>query len=250
MTTKAGSGHPGPSFSIVEILTALYFSEMRFRAEAPGWEERDRFVLSKGHAAPALYAALIEKGVFPIESLEKFRRKGSPFQGHPDAKAAGVEATSGSLGTGLSQAAGIALGAKKRKSGVHVFAVIGDGECDEGQIWEAAMFASHHKLDNLIVFLDHNHDQFEGTIEEVLNLAPLEDKWKSFGWEVFKLGGHDFTQILSYLKESKSLTGKPKIAIAETKKGYGVSFMEGNHDFHARSLSNKETEKALKELLD
>lgn len=248
MTTIAGSGHPGPSFSIVEILTALYFSEMQLRPDDPEWNDRDRFVLSKGHAAPALYAVLIEKGIFPHESLEKFRRKGSPFQGHPDAKAAGVEATSGSLGTGLSQAVGMALGAKKRKSSIRVFAVIGDGECDEGQIWEAALFASHHKLDNLTVFLDHNHDQFEGTIEEVLDLAPLEDKWISFGWEVFKLDGHDFTQILNYFKESKSRAGKPKIAIAETKKGYGVSFMEGNHDYHARSLSSKEAEKALKEL--
>lgn len=248
MTTAAGSGHPGPAFSIVEMVTVLFFSEMRMKVEDPDWEDRDRFVLSKGHAAPALYAALCEKGMYSQEEILKLRKIGSPLQGHPDAKMKGVEATSGSLGTGLSQAVGMAMGAKMLGKDIRVYAIIGDGECDEGQIWEAALSAAHFKLDNLYVFLDHNHDQAEGSIEKVMGLEPLKEKWLSFGWQTWEINGHDFQQIFGFLAQVKSQTGAPKIAIAETQKGYGVSFMAGKHEYHARALTSDETKKALSEL--
>ncbi len=248
MISSAGSGHPGPAFSIVEIITTLYFREMRYRPDAPNWVDRDRFVLSKGHAAPALYAALYEKGFFSEEDMLQLRKIGSPLQGHPDAKMVGVEATSGSLGTGLSQAVGMALGAKRLGSEIRVYAIIGDGECDEGQIWEAALSAAHFKLDNLYVFLDYNHDQYEGSTEKVMGLEPLKEKWDSFGWQTWEIDGHDFQQIFDFLEQSKSQTGAPKIAIAETLKGYGVSFMAGKHEYHARALTDEETQRALSEL--
>ena len=248
MTSLAGSGHPGPSFSIVEILTTLYFWKMNIRRNEPDWEDRDRFVLSKGHAAPALYATLIEKGIYDPGEIFNFRKIGSPFQGHPDGKNPGIDATTGSLGIGLSQAVGMALGAKQKSANFKIYALLGDGECDEGQIWEAALFAHHHKLDNLVVFLDHNGDQFEGKVEEVMSLSPLLQKWEAFGWEVHQFKGHEFKQIINFLNQATNQNGKPKIGIAETKKGYGVTFMEGNHTFHARSLTEEETERALAEL--
>ena len=248
MIHNAGSGHPGPTFSIVEILAYLFFHQMRIDPQKPDWSDRDRFVLSKGHGAPALYAALYERGFFSEKVMLSLRQIGSPLQGHPIAKMHGVDATTGSLGIGLSQAVGMALGARMLKSDIKVFAVIGDGECDEGQIWEAALFASHHKLDNLYVFIDNNKDQYEGPVCEVLNLEPLDSKWKSFGWHVEKIDGHDFKAIDNFVVESSSFEFLPHIAVAQTKKGYGVSFMDGNPDFHARDLNNEEFKQAIKEL--
>lgn len=248
MTSSAGSGHPGPSFSILEIIAYLFFSEMRLKVNQPDWEDRDRFVLSKGHAAPALYAALHEKGLYSSAEMMRMRQLGCAMQGHPDSKMAGVDASSGSLGTGLSQAVGMALGAKMLNKDTRIFALIGDGECDEGQIWEAALSAAHFKLDNLYVFLDNNNDQFEGPVEQVMGLAPLKEKWLSFGWAAWDINGHDFVQIADYMEKAKNVARKPKIAIAQTKKGYGVSFMEGENEFHARSLTRDELQKALDEL--
>jgi len=250
MTSLAGSGHPGPSFSIVEILTVLYFCKIRFNPDNPNWEKRDRFVLSKGHAAPALYATLIELGVYAPDEIKHFRKIGGPFQGHPDGKAPGIEATTGSLGIGLSQAVGMALGAKRKSLDLMVYGLIGDGECNEGQIWEAALFAKHHNLDNLVVFIDHNGDQFEGLTKEVLDISPLGAKWEAFGWEVSTFNGHDFSEIRNFLESIDSHNGKPKLGIAKTKKGYGVSFMEDNHEYHAKALNPEETKRALHELRD
>ena len=248
MIHAAGSGHPGPTFSIVEILAYLFFQQMRIDPHNPDWSGRDRFVLSKGHASPALYAAMYEKGFFSEKVMLSLRQIGSPLQGHPSAKMDGVDATTGSLGIGLSQAVGMALGARMLKSDIKVFAIIGDGECDEGQIWEAALFASHHQLDNLYVFIDNNKDQYEGKVCEVLNLEPLDLKWKSFGWHTVRINGHDFEAIANFIEESNSCDLLPHIAVAQTKKGYGVSFMEGNPDFHARALNNEEFDQAIQEL--
>ncbi len=248
MTTQAGSGHPGPAFSIVEILAALYFHEMKIDPKRSKWMKRDRIVLSKGHAAPALYAALYERGFFSEETLLNLRKMDYPLQGHPSAKTVGVDATSGSLGTGLSQAVGMALGARMHQMPVRVYCIIGDGECDEGQIWEAALSAAHFKINNLIVFLDKNNDQFEGRTCQVLNLEPLKDKWEAFGWRVREINGHKFEDIINFLDESHSIVNQPSIAIANTYKGYGVSFMQGNHDYHARALNPDEVISALHEL--
>jgi transketolase len=252
MTTAAGSGHPGPAFSIVEILAALYNSEMRVDPKQPDWPERDRFALSKGHSAPALYAALYEAGFMSEATMLSLRQIGSPLQGHPDAKMAGVDATTGSLGLGLSQAAGMALGAKMRAkmqdSSCRAYALVGDGECDEGQIWEAALAAAHFKLDNLVAFVDHNKYQFEGPVEQVMELSPLADKWRAFGWRVEEINGHDFSDILGFLSRSRESIGQPSMAVAHTIKGYGVSFMAGTQTYHARSLTLEESENALAEL--
>ncbi len=248
MTDAAGSGHPGPAFSIVDMVATLYFSEMRYDPQNPNWLDRDRFVLSKGHSAPGLYAALYEAGFFSEEVMLSLRRPGSPLQGHPDAKMDGIDATSGSLGTGFSQALGMAMGAKMRGSASRVYALLGDGECDEGQIWEAALAAPHFKLDNLTVFIDFNKDQFEAPVSEVMNLEPLADKWFTFGWRVEEINGHDFYDILGFLERSRQCRDKPSIAIAHTLKGYGVSFMSGNHAYHARALKPEESQAALAEL--
>ena len=248
MIDRAGSGHPGPSFSIVEILAYLYFIEMRLDPVHPDRPDRDRFVLSKGHAAPALYAALYEKGYFSEEAMLALRKVDSPLQGHPSSKMAGVDATTGSLGIGFSQAVGMALGAKLQGSDIRVYALIGDGECDEGQIWEAALSASHHKLDNLVVFIDHNKDQYEGLVCEILGLDPLPDKWKDFGWDTSEIDGHDFESISGFLHSKDAVPGKPRVAICNTFKGYGVSFMKGNHAYHGRALTQEEYELATAEL--
>ncbi|RPJ72189.1 MAG: transketolase, partial [Alphaproteobacteria bacterium] len=240
--------HPGPAFSIVEIMAFLYFHQLRLDAKNPKWEERDRIVLSKGHASPTLYAAMYEKGFFDENVMLSLRKMGSLLQGHPSSKMPGVDATTGSLGLGLSQAVGMAIGAKILKSNIKVFAIIGDGECDEGQIWEAALFASHHELDNLFVFLDNNKDQYEGQVCDVLNLEPLDQKWMSFGWDVEAIDGHDFEAIDNFVTSSGKRKGKPHIAIADTQKGNGVSFMEGNSEYHARALNEDEFNRAIKEL--
>jgi len=248
MIDAAGSGHPGPTFSIVEILAFLYFQKMRIDPDNPDKPSRDRFVLSKGHASPALYAALYEKGYFSKEDMLSLRKINSPLQGHPSAKMSGVDATTGSLGIGLSQALGMALGAKIQKSNTKIFALIGDGECDEGQIWEAALFASHNALDNLYVFIDSNKDQYEGHVCDVINLEPLDKKWISFGWHTMNIDGHSFSEIDKFFKECDEYPYFPHIAVAHTHKGYGVSFMDNNPTYHARALNADEMTKALKEL--
>jgi transketolase len=248
MTTQAGSGHPGPSLSIADLVTALYFREMRYDPAHPEWMERDRFVLSKGHAAPALYAALIEAGFVAPEALFHFRQVEGLLQGHPCVKTPGVDASSGSLGLGLSVACGMALGAKMAASPARVYAIIGDGESDEGQIWEAGLFAAHHHLDNLTVFTDRNMYQYDGPTSDILELEPLAAKWRSFGWSVQEIDGHDFSQILSALDKARQSAGQPHMILAHTIKGKGVSFMEGNQAFHATAPTREEAQRALEEL--
>ncbi|MGQ9631620.1 MAG: transketolase [bacterium] len=249
MITKAGSGHPGGSLSAVDILTALYFKIMRLDPKNPAWEDRDRFVLSKGHAAPALYATLAERGFFPLDWLETFSADGSRLQKHPDMKLVpGIEISTGALGQGLSVAIGIALDGRLRKKDYRVYAMIGDGESDEGQIWEAAMAAAHFKVDNLIAFLDYNRLQVDGTTFEIMNLEPIEDKWRAFGWNVATIDGHDIGQILSATESAWGVRGKPSMIIAKTVKGKGVSFIENKVEWHANAFSPEEGEVAVKEL--
>ncbi len=249
MVYNAGSGHPGGSLSATDILVALYFHIMKYDAKNPKWEDRDRFVLSKGHAAPALYAVLAEKGVFPVEELLTLRKIGSRLQGHPDMrKLPGIEASTGSLGQGLSIANGMALAARLDRKLYNVYAMLGDGEIEEGQIWEAAMFASHNKLDNLIVFLDRNKLQIDGETETVMSIEPIADKWKAFGWEVREINGHNFNEITEAVEWAKTVKGKPVMIIAHTVKGKGVSFMEGAVHFHGKPPNDEEYEIAIKEL--
>ncbi len=249
MTAKAGSGHPGGSLSAADIVTALFFRILRLRHAEPRWAERDRFILSKGHAAPLLYAALAESGYFPVEELSTLRKLGSRLQGHTDRTSTpGVEMSSGSLGQGLSFGIGTALAARLNSQGYRVYVLLGDGECDEGQVWEAAMAASHFKLDNLVAVIDHNEQQIDGWNREVMNLEPLGERWRSFGWLVIEIDGHDFGQILSAFERAKLIKGQPTMIIAHTIKGKGVSFMENNLEFHGRATTPEETERALKEL--
>jgi transketolase len=249
MTTHAGSGHVTSAFSAAEIVAALYFAEMHYDPKNMDDPDRDRFILSKGHAAPILYAALHEAGVFDKETVMSLRRPGSPLQGHPWGRAPGVDATTGSLGIGLSQAIGRALGARMRGRPGRIYAMISDGECDEGETWEAALAAAHFETDNLCVFLDRNNAQVDGPTDEVMNLEPLTDKWKAFGWRVEEIDGHDFSEILDYMQRSREHKGRPSIAIARTKKGCGVSFVElGNRYRHASVLDPEAAKKAIAEL--
>ena len=249
MVYAAGSGHPGGSLSATDIIVALYFKLMNYDPENPKWEDRDRFVLSKGHAAPALYATLAELGLFPVEELLTLRKVGSRLQGHPDMrKLPGIEASTGSLGQGLSIANGMALSAKLDRKLYHVFAMLGDGEVEEGQVWEAAMFASHYKLDNLIAFLDRNRLQIDGETEQVMSIEPIMDKWKAFGWEVREINGHDFKEIADAVEWAKDVKGKPAMIIAHTVKGKGVSFMEGSVHFHGKPPNDEEYRIALQDL--
>lgn len=249
MICEAKSGHPGGSLSIADILSVLYFSEMNVDANEPKKEGRDRFVLSKGHAAPALYAALAEKGYFPKEELMTLRKFGSRLQGHPDMKKlTGIEISTGSLGQGLSVANGMALNAKIFKEDYRVYAILGDGEVQEGQIWEAAMTAAHYKLDNLCVFLDSNNLQIDGNVDEIMNVNPLPEKWEAFGWNVIKINGHNYEEILSALDKAREFKGKPTMIVATTVKGKGVSFMENVCGFHGVAPTIEERDKALAEL--
>ena len=249
MTHAAKSGHPGGSLSSVEILTALYFAIMRIDPERPDWEDRDRFVLSKGHASPALYAALALRGYFPENALFEFRRIDSMLQGHPDMKSTpGVEMSSGSLGLGFSAACGMALAARLDKRDCRVYTLIGDGEAQEGIIWEASMAAAHYRLDNLTAFLDHNGLQIDGPNEEVMTVEPLAAKWKAFGWEVLQVDGHSFEQIMDAVAKAKATKGRPTIIIAKTTKGKGVSFMENAAEWHGKAPGDQEKDAALKEL--
>ncbi|RPF46837.1 transketolase [Thermodesulfitimonas autotrophica] len=248
MLTAAGSGHPGGSLSAVEILTALYFQVLRVDPRQPDDPERDRFILSKGHACPALYATLAERGFFPLSWLEDLRRLGSPLQGHPDMrKVPGVEMSTGSLGQGLSVGVGMALAGRLRESGYRVYVLLGDGECQEGQVWEAAMAAAHYRLRNLVAIVDRNGLQIDGPTEEVLALEPLADKWKAFGWSVITVNGHDFGELLSAF-ESVGYARRPTAIIARTVKGKGVSFMENQVDWHGKAPNREQGEQALKEL--
>jgi len=249
MTATAGSGHPGGSLSAVEIVTALFFRALRHRPSEPQWVERDRFILSKGHAAPLLYAALAESGYFPVEELASLRKLGSRLQGHTDrTRTPGVEMSSGSLGQGLSFGIGTALAARLNSQSYRVYVLLGGGECDEGQVWEAAMAAAHFKLDNLVAIVDHNKQQIDGWNFEVMNLEPLPDKWRSFGWEVVEVDGHDFSQILAAFQKSQQTKGQPTVIIAHTVKGKGVSFMENNLQFHGKAPTPEQAERALEEL--
>lgn len=249
MLTESKSGHPGGSLSACEILTALYFKEMNIDPKNPKWEDRDRFILSKGHGAPVLYAALARKGYFPREELMNLRKINSMLQGHPDMKGTpGVDMSTGSLGQGTAAANGMAVAGKLDNKDYRVYALIGDGECQEGIVWEAAMFAAHHKLDNLIVFLDHNGLQIDGRNEEVMNIEPIDEKFKAFGWNVITIDGHDFEEIFEALEEAKKTTGKPTMIIANTIKGKGVSFMENQVGWHGKAPNSEESAKALSEL--
>ncbi|KXS40810.1 MULTISPECIES: transketolase [unclassified Candidatus Frackibacter] len=249
MVGAAGSGHPGGSLSATDIVTALYFKEMNLDPHNPDWDERDRFILSKGHAAPVLYAALAEKGYFPKEELQTLRRLDSHLQGHPDMKKTpGVDMTTGSLGQGISAAVGMALAGKLDQKDYRVFTMLGDGEIEEGQVWEAAMSAGHHKLDNLIGFVDNNRLQLVGKTEEILDVHPVGEKFEAFGWHVIEIDGHDMKEILKALDEAKEVQDKPIMVVANTVKGKGVSFMEGEAGWHGNAPNEEELKKALAEL--
>ena len=243
------SGHPGGSLSAVEILTSLYFDEMNVDARSPKMEDRDRFVLSKGHAAPVLYATLAEKGYFDKKELNSLRKMGAMLQGHPDMKGTpGVEMSTGSLGQGFSVACGMAMASKLDNAPWRVYTLLGDGEVQEGIVWEAAMSAAHYKLDNLVAFLDYNGLQIDGEVEKVMNIGPIMDKFKSFGWNVIEIDDHDFDQIFAALDMARETVGKPTMIIAKTVKGKGVSFMENNASWHGTAPTDSDLEKALAEL--
>ncbi len=248
-TNEAGSGHPGGSLSATDVLTTLYFEIMDVRPEEPEWPKRDRFVLSKGHAAPALYGVLAERGFFPVDELMTLRKLGSRLQGHPDMrKTPGVDASTGSLGQGLSIAAGMALAAKIDRESYRIFCVCGDGEVQSGQIWEAAMFASQNKLDNLIVFLDRNNLQIDGSTKDVMSIEPIVSKWNSFGWHVLEINGHDMDEIVDAVNKAEEVHGQPSIIISHTVKGKGVPFMEGSLAFHGKAADDEQLQTALKAL--
>jgi len=248
MIAEAGSGHPGGSLSAVEILISLYFCKMRHRPDDPTWSLRDRFIMSKGHASPALYVTLANRGYFPKEELKTFRKLGSRLQGHVHVGVPGVELSTGSLGQGLSVANGIALGAKMRKAGFKVYCLLGDGEIQEGQVWEAAMTAPHHRLDNICAILDYNKVQENGPVAAIKGEEPLGDKWRSFGWHVVEVDGHNFEELLRALDEFSKVEGKPTFIIAHTVKGKGVSFMEGQAAWHGKAPSREQLRQALEEL--
>ena len=250
-TYQAGSGHPGGSLSSADVLTYLYFNELNVRPDEPAYEDRDRFVLSKGHAAPALYSVLAQRGFFPVEELKTLRKIDSRLQGHPDMhKTPGVEISTGSLGIGLSNACGMALAAKLQNKDYRVFAVTGDGELQEGQIWEAAMFASHYKLDNLIVYVDANGLQIDGRTGDVMSVEPIDKRFEAFGWNVQRINGHDFEEIEKATENAKAVKGQPCAIICNTVKGKGVSFMEDKAGWHGVAPKKDEYEQAVKELTE
>jgi len=249
MVAAAGSGHPGGSLSSAEILAALYFHKLRHDPKNPSWAERDRFVLSKGHAAPILYAALAEAGYFPLNDLERLRKLDSHLQGHPDqTRTPGVEVSAGSLGQGFSFAQGVALAGKISGASYHVYALIGDGEMDEGQIWEAALFAAHHKLDNLTGIVDVNGLQNDYYVKDILVTEPIVDKWRAFGWHVIDIDGHDVSAIVDSLDEATETAGRPTMIVCRTVKGKGVSFMENNPEWHGKAPNSEQRAQALAEL--
>lgn len=249
MVGAAGCGHPGGSLSSADIVAALYFNVMRQDPKDPQNPDRDRFVLSKGHASPVLYAALANAGYFPKEELKTFRSINSRIQGHPDRKKTpGVDFSTGSLGQGLSGAVGMALAGKLDKKDYRVFCIIGDGESEEGQIWEAGMTAAHYNLDNLTVFTDQNGLQIDGLNKDIMNVESLADKWRAFNWNVIEIDGHNFEQILDALSDDKKVAGKPRMIVAKTIKGKGVSFMEDACEWHGKAPNDAQVKQALCEL--
>jgi len=248
MINAAGSGHPGGSLSAVDIIVSLYFSKMNHSPSHKPEDKRDRFVLSKGHAAPALYAVLAECGYFDKSELLTLRKEGSVLSGHAYAATPGVEVTAGSLGQGLSQANGLALANRLNGDDSNVYCIIGDGEMQEGQIWEAAMTAAHYKLGSVITFLDNNGLQIDGSLDAIMNIKPAAEKWRAFGWHVQEIDGHDFTQILNAVDNAKKETEKPSMIVAKTVKGKGVSFMENQVKWHGTAPSDEEMKKAVEEL--
>ena len=246
---NAKSGHPGGSLSLTDILTYLYFKEMDIDPKYPKWEDRDRFVLSKGHAAPGLYSTLAHRGFFPVEHLKTLRKTDSDLQGHPNMHyTPGVDMSTGSLGQGISTAVGMALGAKRAGKSFRVFAALGDGELGEGQVWEAAMFAAAKGLDNLIVFVDNNNLQIDGTVEEVNSPYPINEKFSAFGFEVIEIDGHSFDEIEAAVNKAKTVKGRPIAIIAKTVKGKGVSFMENRCEWHGTAPNAEQYELAMSEL--
>ena len=251
MIAAAGSGHPGGSLSVIDVLAVLYDKHLRHDPKRPDWPGRDRLVLSKGHACPALYAVMAWKGFFPKEELMTLRKQGSRLQGHPERhRLPGIEAATGSLGQGLSIALGMALAAKLDGTGQRVYTVSGDGEMQEGQVWEALMAAPKFKLDNLTLIVDCNNGQIDGRVSEVMPLEPLAEKLSSFGWDTRAIDGHDLAAIDAALASAKAVKGKPQAIVAKTVKGKGVSFMESNIAWHGKAPNKEETEKALKEILN
>ena len=243
------SGHPGGSLSIADILTVLYFNEMNIDEKNPKWEDRDRLVLSKGQCSPALYSCLANRGFFKVEELKTFRNINSNLQGHPDMnKVPGVDMTTGSLGQGLSCANGMAIAGKMNNKNYRVYCILGDGEIEEGQVWEAAMASNKYKLDNLCVIVDNNNLQIDGTIEEVMSSYPIDDKFRSFGFEIIKINGHDIEEILKAFEVARNVKGKPTLIIAKTIKGKGVSYMENKVGWHGKAPNEEEFNQAIKEL--
>lgn len=243
------SGHPGGSLSVADILTVLYFNEMNIDEKNPKWEDRDRLVLSKGHCSPALYSTLANRGFFDTEKLKTFRNINSNLQGHPDMnKVSGVDMTTGSLGQGLSVANGMAIAGKLDNKDYRVYCVLGDGEIEEGQIWEAAMTANKYKLDNLCVIIDNNNLQIDGTIEEVMSSYPIDDKFKSFGFQIIKIDGHDIDEIIKAFEVARTIKDKPTCIIAKTVKGKGISFMENQVGWHGKAPNEEQYNQAIKEL--
>ena len=246
---NAGSGHPGGSLSAADIVTALYFSEMNVYPKNPKMEGRDKFILSKGHAGPVQYSALALKGYFPVEDFMTLRKLGSKFQGHPDMnKVPGIEMSTGSLGQGFAAAGGMAIANKLNNDPGRIYVLLGDGEIQEGIVWEAAMSAAHYKLDNMVGILDYNGLQIDGRNEDVMTVAPVADKFRAFGWNVLEINGHDFEEILDAFAKARECKGKPTMIVAKTVKGKGVSFMEDNAAWHGKAPNDEETEQAVAEL--
>ncbi|HEY4359428.1 MAG TPA: transketolase [Bryobacteraceae bacterium] len=249
MITEAGSGHPGGSLSAAEILVTLFYDVMRHDPANPKWPDRDRFILSKGHCCPILYAVMADLGYCPVDQLNTLRKLGSIYQGHPDVRfLPALEASTGSLGEGLSLGIGMGLAARLDKRPSRTYVVLGDGEIQEGQIWEAAMFASFHKIDNVVAIVDYNKIQLDGFVKDILDLEPLADKWRSFGWHAIEVYGHDIAALQNAFGEARSVQGRPTCIIAHTIKGKGVSFMENNPKFHGVAPTRDECAKALQEL--
>ncbi len=248
MLSKAGSGHTGSSLSCVELILLLYSYKLRYDPKNPRWESRDRFVLSKGHGCPALYSVLAHTGFFEKEKLNTLRQVGTLLQGHPQLGLPGLEASTGSLGQGLSLANGMALSARLDKRDTRVYCMLGDGEVNEGQVWEAAMTAAHYKLDNLCAIIDYNKLQIDGFLCDVKDMLEMEEKWQAFGWHAIEIDGHDFTQIMDSLDKAETIKEKPTIIIANTIKGKGVSFIENRANWHGIAPKPDELERALKEL--
>jgi transketolase len=245
----AKSGHPGGSLSCIDTLTYLYFKVMNVDPKNPKWEDRDRFVLSKGHCAPALYSVLALKGFFPMEELKTLRHIGSRLQGHPDMKGTpGVDMTTGSLGQGISAACGMALSAKLSNKDYRVFAMLGDGEIQEGQVWEAAMAAAHYKLDNLVAIVDNNGLQIDGRVDEVMSPNPITDKYAAFGWHVISIDGHNFDEIEAAFNEALAVKGKPTVIVQKSIKGKGVSYMHDNVSWHGAAPNEEQYQIAMNEL--